>query len=102
MGRKLEVVLVDDEEQITELLETYLLFSAQGISVHAFNDSIMAKEFIAGNPVDVLITDYKMPCFNGLQLMESAPLQARKIIISGYVSDIAEERLRKLNATFLE
>jgi two-component system response regulator YesN len=102
MDRKLEVVLVDDEEQITELLETYLLFSAQGISVHSFNDSIMAKEFIAGNPVDVLITDYKMPLLSGLELMESAPLQVRKIVISGYVSDIAEERLQKLNATFLE
>jgi DNA-binding NtrC family response regulator len=102
MDRKLEVVLVDDEEQITELLETYLLFSAQGLRIHAFNDSIMAKEFIAGNPVDVLITDYKMPRFDGLQLMESAPLQVKKIVISGYVSDIAEEKLQKLNATFFE
>jgi DNA-binding NtrC family response regulator len=52
--------------------------------------------------VDVLITDYKMPRFDGLQLMESAPLQVKKIVISGYVSDIAEEKLQKLNATFFE
>jgi len=102
MGRKLEVVLVDDEEQITELLETYLLFSSQGISVHSFNDSIIAKDFIADNPMDVLITDYRMPRFDGLQLMESAPPEARKVIISGYDSVIAEEKLQKLNATFLE
>jgi YesN/AraC family two-component response regulator len=61
---------------------------------------MVAKEFIAHNPVDVLITDYKMPNVNGLQLMESAPLEMRKVIISGYVSDIAEEKLKKLNATF--
>jgi YesN/AraC family two-component response regulator len=62
----------------------------------------MAKEFIAGNPVDVLITDYKMPRIDGLQLMESARPEVRKVIISGYVSVIAEEKLKRLNATFLE
>jgi DNA-binding NtrC family response regulator len=63
---------------------------------------MVAKEFIANNPVDVLITDYKMPGFDGLQLMESAPPEVRKVIISGYLSLIAEEKLKKLNATFFE
>lgn len=102
MGHNLEVVVVDDEEQITELLKTFIRCTSQETSIHTFNDSIVAKEFIAHNPVDMLITDYRMPSFDGLQLMESAPQHLRKILISGYVSDIAEERLRKLNATFFE
>lgn len=102
MGRQLEVVLVDDEEQFTDVLKTYILDTTPGIWVHTFNDAILAKEFIAANPVDVLITDYKMPRIDGLQLMESAPPEARKIIISGYVPDITEEKLKKLNATFFE
>ena len=63
---------------------------------------MVAKEFIANNPVDVLITDYKMPRYDGLQLMESTPPPVRKVMISGYVSEIAEEKLQKLNATFFE
>ena len=102
MNRKLEVVVVDDEEQITELLKTFILLISQEIRIHLFNDSVDAKDYIAHNPVDVLITDYKMPRLDGLQLMESAPVRARKIMISGFVSEIAEEKLQKLNATFFE
>jgi two-component system response regulator YesN len=102
MSRKLEVVLVDDEKQITELLKAFILYAAEETTIHTFNDSVVAKEFIANNSVDMLITDYKMPHVDGLQLMESAPHQLRKVLISGYVSDIAEEKLKKLNATFFE
>jgi DNA-binding NtrC family response regulator len=102
MDRKLEVVVVDDEEQITELLKTFILCITQDIHVHTFNDSVVAKDYIAANPIDVLITDYKMPKLDGLQLMESAPPRSIKVMISGFVSEIAEEKLQKLNATFFE
>jgi two-component system response regulator YesN len=102
MNRRLEVVVVDDEEQITELLKTFIQCIAQEIRVHTFNDSVVAREYIAKNPVDLLITDYKMPRYDGLQLMESTPPPVRKVMISGYVSEIAEEKLQKLNATFFE
>jgi two-component system response regulator YesN len=102
MSRRLEVVVVDDEEQITELLKTFIQCISQEIWVHTFNDSVVAREYIAKNPIDVLITDYKMPRYDGLQLMESTPPPVRKIMISGYVSEIAEEKLQKLNATFFE
>jgi DNA-binding NtrC family response regulator len=102
MNRNLEVVVVDDEEPITEILSSFIPLITQGVSVHTFNDSVVAKDFIAHNLVDVLITDYRMPRFNGLQLMESTPAQVRKVIISGYVSDISEEKLQKLNATYFE
>jgi YesN/AraC family two-component response regulator len=102
MNRKLEIVIVDDEEQITELLKTFILCITQEIRVYTFNDSLDAKDYITKNPVDVLITDYKMPRLDGLQLMEAASPLSRKIMISGYVSEVAEEKLHKLNATFFE
>ncbi len=102
MSRDLEVVVVDDEEPITELLSTFIPLVTRGVHVHAFTDSIVAKEFIDHNLVDVLITDYKMPRFDGLQLMESTPHEVRKVMISGYVSDIGEEKLLELNATYFE
>jgi len=102
MNRRLEVVVVDDEQQITDLFKTFLFLADQEISVHTFNDSIAAKDFIAKNPVDVLITDLNMPLFSGLNLMESAPKETRKILMSGYVGDIPQVKLRELNATFFE
>ena len=102
MNRDLEVVVVDDEKPITEILSTFIPLVSRGVQIHTFNDSAVAKEFISHNLVDVLITDYKMPRVDGLQLVESAPAQVRKVIISGYVSDISEEKLQKLNATYFE
>jgi two-component system, response regulator YesN len=102
MARKLEVVVVDDEEQITELLKTFILYTDKEVQIHTFNDSVVAKDYIASHPIDMLITDYKMPHFNGLQLMESAPRQIRKVIISGDDSGIKRENLQELNATFFE
>jgi DNA-binding NtrC family response regulator len=72
------------------------------IQIHTFDDSLDAKEFIAHNLVDVLITDYRMLRLDGLQLLETAPPQVKKIILSGDVSDISKERLAKLNATFFQ
>ena len=82
MARNLEVVVVHDEEQITELLKTFIQCVTQEITVHTFNDSVIAKDFIVKNTVDVLITDYKMPRYDGLQLMEAAAPGARKIMNS--------------------
>ena len=102
MSHKFEVVVVDDEEQITELLKTFLLIVGQDICVHTFTDSTVAKDFVLNNPIDLLITDYQMPRLDGLQLMGAAPANVKKIMISGYVSQISEEKLQKLNAVYFE
>jgi len=102
MRRDLEVVVVDDEIQITDILSTFIPLVIDNVQVHVFNDPIIAKEYITSNHVDVVITDYKMPGMDGLQLLESAPPESTKIVISGFMSDIGEEQLRMLNATFFE
>jgi YesN/AraC family two-component response regulator len=102
MTKSLEVVIVDDEIQITELLKTFIECSSTNTNIHTFNDAAEARSFLLGNDVDVLITDYKMPKFNGIELMETAPPDVKKVLISGYVSEIAEERLQQLDAVFFE
>ncbi len=101
-GKPVEVVVVDDEVQITELLEIFIGTGPEPANVHAFNDSFKARDFIRTHPVDVIITDYKMPGLNGVQLLENAPAGAKKVLISGYVSEIAEDKLQKLSAQFFE
>jgi two-component system, response regulator YesN len=102
MAKRLEIVVVDDEVQITELLKTFIQCSSRNTNVHSFNDSEEARSYLLEHSVDVLITDYKMPKYNGIELMESASPEVKKILISGYVSEIAEERLQQLDAVFFE
>jgi YesN/AraC family two-component response regulator len=61
MGKRLEIVVVDDEVQITELLKTFIECASTNSNVHTFNDAGEARNYILKNSVDVLITDYKMP-----------------------------------------
>lgn len=102
MGRPLEIVVVDDEKQITELLRSFIGLASKNARVHTFNDATAAREFLLSNNVDMLITDYKMPVYDGLQLLSLVPPEVKKILISGYVSEIAEEKLQEMNALFFE
>ncbi|NLP02054.1 MAG: response regulator [Fibrobacter sp.] len=102
MGKRLEIVIVDDEVQITELLKTFVQCATTNSNIHTFNDSMEAKYFLSKNKIDVLITDYKMPKCNGIQLMEGLGPDVKKILISGYVTEIAEEKLQAMDAVFFE
>ncbi|MBD3240714.1 MAG: response regulator [Chitinivibrionales bacterium] len=102
MAKPLEIVVVDDEEQITDLLTMAIQFTSKTARVHAFNDSAVAREYLLTHPVDVVITDYKMPQYDGIDLLNVAPRETKKVLISGYVSEIAEEKLSEMNAVFFE
>jgi DNA-binding NtrC family response regulator len=96
------IVVVDDEEQITDLLQTYLVSLSGDYKVTTFNDPEEARAFLLKNQVDVLITDFKMPKYDGIQLIKLVPANATKILISGYVSEITENQLSELKARFFE
>lgn len=103
MAKHLEIVVVDDEEQITELIKTFILITSKDAQVHTFTSAVDAHAYLQANQnVDILITDYKMPVYDGIQLMESTPANVKKILISGYISEIAEEKLQKMDAVFFE
>jgi YesN/AraC family two-component response regulator len=102
MGKKLEIVIVDDEVQITELLKTFIQCSSKNSNVHTFTDAEEAHSYLSRNSIDVLITDYKMPKYNGIELMETLDTKVKKVLISGFVSEIAEERLNQMDAVFFE
>lgn len=102
MAEKLEIVVVDDEAQITDLLATFINFCVPNANIRTFNDPCEALGFLKSSPVDILITDYQMPKIDGISLMESIDPAIKKILVSGYVSEIAEEKLQRLNAEFFE
>ena len=98
----LHVVVVDDEIQITELLRTFLLCISKDLDIHTFNDPEEARAYLLQHSCDVLITDFKMPKYDGLQLMKLVDKDSTKVLISGYVSEITEGHLNQLNACFFE
>jgi len=102
MGKTLDIVVVDDKVMITDLFESYIRLSGAAVNIYTFNDPIKALEFINSNHIDIIITDYKMPGLNGIELLQACPMDVIRILISGYVSDIAEEKLNELNALFFE
>lgn len=61
------VVIVDDEVDILTLVEN--LFSEIGYEVHTFLNPLEALTYIKDHHPDIVISDFKMPQMNGLELM---------------------------------
>ena len=102
MAKQLKVVIVDDKQSITDLFESYIIILELDVDLKIFNDSRKALEYVKVNPLDVLITDFNMPIVNGIDIIEAAPRTAARIMISGYISGVAEDRLTSLKAVFFE
>lgn len=85
----LQLLLVDDDTQIRLGLEKiiYNHFSEEEISVYSCENGLVASQFLAQEPVDVVITDIKMPLCSGidlLQIINDKKYTCRSIVLSGY------------------
>jgi two-component system response regulator HydG len=65
----MKIIVIDDEILIQEIIESYLApCSAQVIK---FNNIQEAQNFLATNPVDLIISDFYMPEGSGLDLINN-------------------------------
>ncbi|MGE4606082.1 MAG: sigma-54 dependent transcriptional regulator [Myxococcota bacterium] len=62
-----QILVVDDEPKIGELLRTVL--ERADLSVEVLQDPEQALALLKERPFDVVITDFKMPGINGLELL---------------------------------
>jgi len=65
-----KILVVDDETAQRELVSGFL--ARHGFEVLSAGDGREALERFRGEPVDLILTDQKMPGFSGLQLLEAA------------------------------
>ena len=85
---KLKLIIADDEHRVCQLIENILPWSDYGIEIlgKAYN-GIDAYHLIQDNLPDIVITDIRMPGYNGITLIEKCSKinpDTSFIIISGY------------------
>ncbi len=65
---KYKILIVDDEELMTELLSDYL--SDEGYETYIANSAVQALKLLPKNP-DIIILDINMPSMDGLELCKN-------------------------------
>ena len=81
-GPALSVLVIDDEETILQLIQEVL--RREGHKVDSATDGQAALEMIGKKHYDVIISDWKMPGLNGMQIYEDLfarnPVTARQML----------------------
>ncbi len=93
------VLLVDDEEMVTQGLSRFVPWNEVGYEIAGTATSVArALTFLESQPVDLVITDIQMPVQNGIDLIRILKEQYPKIktiILSGYTEfSYAQQALR--------
>jgi HD-like signal output (HDOD) protein len=84
-SRQHTVVFVDDEEAILSSLRS--LFRKSGHNLHTFTSAAAALEFVQKTPVDLIISDLRMPGMTGVEFLNHVTAitpQTVRLILSGY------------------
>jgi YesN/AraC family two-component response regulator len=79
--------VVDDEPDILESLSDVFGVHLPGVKIHTAGNGAKALEILKKEPVELVISDYKMPGMDGLEFLtkarEVAPTASR-ILITAY------------------
>jgi DNA-binding NtrC family response regulator len=67
MGATGRILVIDDEQSITNALE--IILGAQGYEVQTASDLGAARKHLAARPFDLVFTDLRLPDTNGLELL---------------------------------
>ena len=66
------VLLVDDEDDVLESLKDLFETVLEGVKVLTADSGPAGLEILDSHPIDLIVTDYKMPGMNGLEFLEKA------------------------------
>src|SRR6186997_2308810 len=77
---KPRILIADDEQSMREWMR--LLFQRDGFEVLTAEDGIAARDLIAREYVDVVLTDIRMPRLDGVSLLKSIRESAPDVIVT--------------------
>lgn len=69
-AESIRVLFVDDEEHVVEVAATFLERFGDGFVVHTETSAAAAIEYLEREPVDCIVSDYRMPEMDGLDFLE--------------------------------
>jgi DNA-binding NtrC family response regulator len=99
MNAPKKVMFVDDEEGVRLSWNRYL--SDHGFDVKTAEDGAKAISQLRKEPVDVVVSDLKMPGIDGIELLEwihDRSPQTRFILLTGFGNEDVEKRVKDLGA----
>ena len=104
LGRGKRVMYVDDDEALVFLVERVL--KRKGFSVSTFTDPRLAAAALRAHPLDfdLLVTDYNMPGYSGIELLRETRLIRPDLpvaLASGYVTAEIEKSALSVGARAL-
>jgi two-component system response regulator PilR (NtrC family) len=79
VNQSLRILIVDDEQSMREWMR--ILFQRDGFEVLVAGDGLEARDLIAREYVDVVLTDIRMPRVDGTELLKAASELAPDAII---------------------
>ncbi|WP_340101793.1 response regulator [Salinibaculum salinum] len=71
MGADIRVLVVDEDEDVLELTETFLEREADALSVLTEPRASAAVDRVTDGDIDCVVSDYRMPEMDGLELFEA-------------------------------
>jgi DNA-binding NtrC family response regulator len=97
MGKKLDILILDDEPIVGKRLQPAL--HRDGHQVEVFVDPQKAVERLKEKSFDIVVTDIRMDEMDGIQVLESVAAKSpgtKVIMITGYATlELARESLAK-------
>ena len=93
MSETIRILVVDDNPAMAYTLADIL--EMKGFSVHAAASGAEALEILRKQPIDILLTDVKMPEMNGLELYRETRKAYPKLVTIFMTAYTADELIRQ-------
>jgi CheY-like chemotaxis protein len=88
------ILVVDDEVDIREGVQRLLQTSLRGARVLVAGSGMEGVSLLEREPVDLIVTDYRMPGMNGLEFLERAQAlkpKVLRILVTAFERELLEE-----------
>ena len=95
--KKMKLLLIDDDEWIRDSMR--LFFESEGCDLVTLETAEEALERIEKQPFDIIISDFRLPGMDGIELFKRIPGSCRstlKILITAYMNEKVVSAAKKV------